>query len=77
MTKNKYVRLINNEEKGKTSIQVFKEFIEKHSSYKLNFWVMMKNWMNDLPVKDKIALKKEIEKKGFKNDNDIWHFLGY
>lgn len=77
MVKNKYVRLVDTKKKEKTSFQVFKEFIEKHSSYKLKFWVMMKNWMNSLSVQDKNALKKEIEEKGFKNDNEVWTFLGY
>lgn len=77
MVKNRYVRLVNNKEKEKTSFQVFKDFIEKQVKLKLNFWVMMANWMNSLSVQDKDALKKEIEEKGFKNDNEIWTFLGY
>lgn len=77
MTKNKYVRLVNDKEKEKSSFQVFKEFIEKHAGYKIEFWVLLLNWLNNLSVQDKKALKKEIEEKGFKNNNDIWSFLGY
>ena len=77
MTKNKYVRFINDKKKGKTSFQIFKDFIEKYSGYKTKFWIMMKNWMNNLSAQDKIALEKEIKEKDFKNDNDIWKFLGY
>lgn len=79
MAKNNYVRLVDTKEKEKekTSFQVFKDFVEKQISYKLEFWVMLANWMNNLSVQDKKALKKEIEEKGFKNNNDVWTFLGY
>lgn len=77
MVKNKYVRLADDKEKAKTSFQIFKDFVERQAGYKVKFWVMMANWMNSLSVQDKNALKKEIEEKGFKNDNEIWTFLGY
>ena len=77
MVKNNYVRLVEDKEKEKTSFQIFKDFIEKQAKLKLEFWVMLENWINNLSVQDKKALKKEIEEKGFKNNNDIWAFLGY
>ena len=45
--------------------------------YKNKFWVMLADWMNNLSVQDKKALKKEVEEKGFKRDADIWSLLGY
>lgn len=77
MTKNKYVRLVNDKEKAKTSFQVFKDFIERQAGYKIEFWVLLLNWLNSLSAQDKKELKKEIEEKGFKSNNDIWSFLGY
>ena len=77
MVKNNYVRLVDDKEKTKTSFQVFKDFVERQVKYKNKFWVMLADWMNNLSVQDKKALKKEIEEKGFKRDADIWSLLGY
>ena len=77
MVKNNYVRLVDDKEKTKTSFQVFKEFVENRVKYKETFWIILADWMNNLSVQDKKALKKEIEEKSFKRDADIWGFLGF
>ena len=77
MTKNKYVRLVNDKKEEKTSFQVFKDFVETRTKYKNNFWIILTNWMNNLSTEDKKTLKKEIEDKKFKSSTDIWTFLGF